>query len=82
MIEKISRFLDDDLSHDDTLLLLQTIKEQPELKDTLKRYAAISHAIKNDDFLWVSADFATRIKDEIRQAPTNDCLQVEKKRLN
>jgi len=67
MIEKISRFLDDDLAHDETLLLLQTIQEQPELKDKLKRYAAVSHAIKTDDFLWVPSDFSTRIQQSIHQ---------------
>lgn len=65
MIEKISRFLDDDLSHDETLSLLQTIAEQPELKNKLKRYAAISHAIKTNDFLWVTDDFAARIQQEM-----------------
>jgi sigma-E factor negative regulatory protein RseA len=66
MTEKISRFLDDDLNHDETLILLQTIKEQPELKDKLKRYAAVSHAMKTNNFLWVSADFTARIHQEIQ----------------
>jgi sigma-E factor negative regulatory protein RseA len=78
MSEKISRFLDDDLSHDETLTLLQEVKDRPELKDKLKRYAAISHAIKTDDFLWVSADFAKRIHQEIQQIPP----QTKKKQLN
>jgi sigma-E factor negative regulatory protein RseA len=69
MTEKISRFLDDDLSHDETLHLLKTITEQPDLKDKLKRYAAVSHAIKTDDFLWISIDFAMRIQQEIQQTP-------------
>ncbi|MDP3009060.1 MAG: sigma-E factor negative regulatory protein [Methylococcales bacterium] len=72
MIEKISRFLDDDLSHDETLHLLQTIQEQPELKDALKRYAAVSHAIKTDDFLWIPTDFATRIQQTIHQTSVED----------
>jgi sigma-E factor negative regulatory protein RseA len=69
MIEKISRLLDDDLSYDETLSLLQATQEQPELKAKLKRYAAISHALKNDDFSWVSADFFQRIHHEIQQTP-------------
>lgn len=72
MIEKISRLLDDDLSHDEVLHLLQTIQERPELKDALKRYAAVSHAIKNDDFLWVSTDFASRIQQTIHQTSDNE----------
>lgn len=80
--KKISRFLDDDLNHDEALSLLQTIKEQPELKDTLMRYAAVSHALKTDDFLWVSDDFATRIRQEIQQTSVDDWSQANKKRLN
>jgi sigma-E factor negative regulatory protein RseA len=80
--KKISRFLDDDLSHDETLTLLQSIKEQPELKDKLKRYAAVSHALKNDDFLWVSTDFATRIQQEIWQTSIDDLSKTNKERLN
>jgi sigma-E factor negative regulatory protein RseA len=71
MTEKISRFLDDDLSYDETLSLLETIKEQPEMKDKLKRYAAISHALKTNDFLWVSADFSMQIDQEIQQTLLN-----------
>jgi sigma-E factor negative regulatory protein RseA len=82
MNEKISRFLDNDLSHDETLNLLQTIEARPELKDKLKRYAAVSHALKTDDFLWISADFSTRIQQEIQQVPIDDSLESSKKRLN
>jgi sigma-E factor negative regulatory protein RseA len=71
MNEKISRFLDDDLSYDETLSLLQTITEQPEMKDKLKRYAAISHALKTNEFLWVSSDFSMQIDQEIQQKLLN-----------
>lgn len=74
MTEKISRLLDDDLSHDETLILLEIIKEQPELKNKLKRYAAVSHAMKTDDFLWISTDFTTRIQQEIQKMPIDDGL--------
>ena len=64
MNEKISRFLDGDLNHDETLCLLQVMQTQPELKDTLKRYAVVSHALKTNDFLWISTDFATQIHNK------------------
>ncbi len=67
MTEKISRFLDNDLSHNETLNLLQQAAEQPELKEKLKRYAAVSHAIKTDNFSWVADDFAARVHQEIHQ---------------
>lgn len=69
MTEKISRFLDDDLSDDETVTLLQEAMEQPELKNKLKRYAAIRHALKTDDFLWLSDEFTERIQQEIQQSP-------------
>lgn len=69
MTEEISRFLDNDLSPNETSNLLQKVAEQPELKAKLNRYAAISHAMKTDDFLWVSDDFASRIQQEIQQIP-------------
>jgi sigma-E factor negative regulatory protein RseA len=74
MNEKISRFLDNDLSHNETLILLQESEQQPELKDKMKRYAAISYAMKTDDFLWIPTDFAMRIHREIRHAPVTKVL--------
>jgi sigma-E factor negative regulatory protein RseA len=67
MNEKISRFLDNDLSQNETLNLLEQAAEQPELKEKLKRYAAVSHAIKTDNFSWVADDFAARVHQEIHQ---------------
>lgn len=78
MIENISRLLDDDLSYDETLSLLQASQEQPELKAKLKRYAAVSHALKHDDFLWLTSDFSQRIQQEIQQTH----IQATEKRLN
>jgi negative regulator of sigma E activity len=78
MIEKISRLLDDDLSYDETLSLLQATQEQPELKAKLKRYTAVSYALKNDDSSWIATDFLQRIQQEIHQTPA----QVAKKQLN
>ncbi len=79
MTEKISRFLDNDLSHNETLDLLQEANEQPELKAKLRRYAAISHAIKTDNFSWVSDDFAARVHQEIRQVPPVVVLPASKR---
>ena len=40
--QKISQFMDNELEHADTLQLLNTLSDQPELQNKLKRYAAIS----------------------------------------
>jgi sigma-E factor negative regulatory protein RseA len=80
MNEKISRFLDGDLSHDETLYLLHSMETQPELKDKLKRYAVVSHAMKTDNFLWISADFPTKIHSENTQAMSAYDLPLSKQR--
>jgi sigma-E factor negative regulatory protein RseA len=80
MNEKISRFLDDDLSHDETLHLLQAMQAQPDLKETLKRYAAISHAMKTNDFLWIQSDFVSQIHEANNQVTTVYALPPSRRR--
>ena len=67
--QKISQFIDHDLNDDDALDLLETLQRDQNLENTLKRYAAISHALKSQEFLVVKADFSARITQEIQQEP-------------
>lgn len=67
MTEKISRFLDNDLTHDETSDLLKELADDPELKAKLKRYSAISQAMKTNSFSSVPDDFSARIQQEIRK---------------
>ncbi|MGZ8190513.1 MAG: sigma-E factor negative regulatory protein [Methylococcaceae bacterium] len=66
---KISQFIDDELGHDEALSLLQKMQSQSELIHTMNRYEAISHALKTDVFLTVSADFSANISQQIQQEP-------------
>ena len=70
MSEKISRFLDGDLSTDEIRSLLTEVQEQPELKNTLIRYTALRHAMRHNDFLWVSPDFLTQIQQKTKHKPS------------
>ena len=70
MSEKISRFLDGDLSTDEIRSLLEDVQEQPELKSTLIRYTALRHAMKHNDFLWVSPEFLTDIQQKTKYKPS------------
>lgn len=66
---KISQFLDNELDQVDALSCLKRMQSQPELKDKLRRYEAISHAMKTEDFLLTKADFSTKIHQQIQQEP-------------
>lgn len=67
--QKISRLVDDDLSYQESLSLLNKIKAQPDLQQKLQRYEAISHAIKSESFVQVDADFARRVSGSIQAEP-------------
>lgn len=78
MTEKISRFLDNDLTHDETSDLLKELADDPELKAKLKRYSAISQAMKTSSFSSVPDDFSERIQQEIRQ--TSNVIELPRAR--
>ena len=66
---KISRLVDGDLSHDETLELLGKMRSDEMLKCKMSRYQAISQALKTDEFYQVSTDFSRRVFQEIQQEP-------------
>ncbi|WAK02911.1 sigma-E factor negative regulatory protein [Methylobacter sp. YRD-M1] len=67
--QKISQFLDNELSADESLSLLQKIQQNAELRDKMNRYAAVSHALKTDTFISPRSDFLERISQEIQHEP-------------
>lgn len=67
--QKISQFLDNELSADDSLRLLQKVQQHAELKDKMDRYATISHALKTDLFLSPRPDFVDRLSQKIDHEP-------------
>jgi len=71
LIQKISQLLDDELPQEEALSLLQKMRAHSELADKMRRFEAISHAIKNDEGL-VSASpgFVASISSRIQHEPT------------
>ena len=67
--QKISQFLDNELDHIDALNLLKKIQLQSEFQDKLKRYEAISHAMKTGVFLLAKSEFSTTIRQQIQKEP-------------
>lgn len=67
--KKISQFLDDDLVASELENLLKTIEQDPELKNKLDRYQAVSHALKTDFFVMPKESFLDEIKQQVQQAP-------------
>lgn len=65
----ISRLLDNDLERNEARDLLQAMRMTPELRNTLKRYEAIGHALKTEEFLIPDADFATRVSEKLHHEP-------------
>jgi sigma-E factor negative regulatory protein RseA len=67
--QKISQFLDNELDQDEALSILQKMQLQPDLKNKMIRYEAISHVLKTDMFLCPAPDFSTRINQQIQHEP-------------
>lgn len=76
--QKISQFLDNELSVDEALNLLQKLQQHPELKDKMSRYATISHALKTDLYIPPRPDFVDRIRQEVQHEPVYMLPQHQK----
>jgi sigma-E factor negative regulatory protein RseA len=71
LIQKISQFLDDELPQDEALSLLQKMRTHSEFADKMRRYEAVSHAIKNDEVLVAARpDFVSEVSSRIQHEPT------------
>ncbi|GAB4271373.1 MAG: hypothetical protein Kow0065_20990 [Methylomicrobium sp.] len=67
--QQISQFLDDDLSYQESLSLLDAMKMQPDLLQKLHRYNTISHALKSDAVVSISPDFTERVRQSLQAEP-------------
>ncbi|KAF3978395.1 MAG: sigma-E factor negative regulatory protein [Methylococcales symbiont of Iophon sp. n. MRB-2018] len=67
--QKISQFLDDELDHAELDDFLLKIKQQPQLKNTMNRYYAISHLLSGKDVLIADVGFLDKVGQEIEQEP-------------
>lgn len=78
--EKISRLIDGDLGHVETLELLKQIQSDESLRHKVCRYQGISNALKSDIFYDVSIDFSRKIFQEIQQEPAHFLPQLKPKK--
>jgi negative regulator of sigma E activity len=67
--QKVTQFLDDELHHSELDYLLLKIKQQPELKNQMNRYHAVSHLLSGEDVLMADISFLDKVSQEIKQEP-------------
>jgi len=67
--QKISQFLDDELDHACLDELLLKIKQQPELKDKIRRYQMMTQAMTLDSAVIANVDFVTNIGQQLDKEP-------------
>lgn len=78
--QKLSMFIDDELSYDETQLMIKRIKSDSSLKAVMLRYQAISHALKTEEYQKLNSDFFEKVSQQVRQEATY--LLPEKKSIN
>lgn len=67
--QKISQFLDDELSPVELDNLLLKIKKQSALKKTMSRYQTMSEVLKKEHVILADTDFLNKIKQQVEQEP-------------
>jgi len=67
--QKISQFLDDELDNASLDDLLLKIKQQPEVKDKIRRYQIVTQAMTLDSAIMADADFVANIGEQLKQEP-------------
>jgi len=68
--QKLSEFLDDDLSAEESLRLLDRIESSPELQARWRRYHAISAAMKGRKGILADEQFMMKVSTAIKREPT------------
>ncbi|WP_031433454.1 sigma-E factor negative regulatory protein [Methylomarinum vadi] len=66
---KISQFVDDELDLQQTVMLMQSIKNDTELKKKINRYQTIGQVLKSEQPVLLKTDFAEQISQQIKQEP-------------
>lgn len=66
---KISQFVDDELDLQQTVMLMQSIKNDAELKKKINRYQMIGQVLKPEQPVLLKTDFAEQISQQIKQEP-------------
>ncbi len=69
MNEKISRFIDNDLSLEQIQQLQSEMNEDDLLKQKMMRYQMLSQALKSSEVVQLKADFSSQITQQLEQEP-------------
>jgi sigma-E factor negative regulatory protein RseA len=67
--EKISMFVDGELSYDESSSLLKLVNSDEALKKRLMRYQAISQVLQTEHYQELQLNFSDKIAQQIRQEP-------------
>ncbi len=68
--QKMSMFIDDELSYEEAQAFLKRIKTDTSLKAKMARYQTVSHALKAEEYQQLRPDFLDKISQQIQQEPT------------
>jgi sigma-E factor negative regulatory protein RseA len=68
--QQLSQFIDNELDGENTLELLQRLKEIPELEERIRRYQVASHVIKNEAPILADKDFVHQVTQAIQNEVT------------
>ena len=68
--QKLSQYVDNELSGKETLELLQQLKEQPDLNGKISRYQMVSQVLKNETPVLVNTDFVEQVNQSLEQDVT------------
>ena len=68
--ENISQFIDNELSKEKSLKLLQQLQQQSVLDEKMSRYELVRSVIKNENLILTDDSFVQRVNVEIQQEPT------------
>ncbi len=69
MNQKISQYLDRDLSRSDTLELFKTMQQDEQVQAKLQRYLIAQQALKAKPVIMADSDFLSKVKQELEHEP-------------
>ena len=66
---QISAFIDDELTHEESLGFLEMISREKHHEDTFHRYVSIREVINPKTLIKADTDFVERIRNEVQDEP-------------
>lgn len=66
---QISAFIDDELTHEESLSFLKMISREKHHEDTFHRYVSIREVINPKTLIQADTDFVVRVSDKVQDEP-------------